>query len=123
MLSAKKLMYKVLGMFAKETYQGSNGLQISRVGKVATIDVFPTVTTTASSAVVGTITDEAFRPNADIDYFTQVYNGSSYVNCWLQIGNNGQIRILSASGSTTAGYQARYCKLKGLTYICGGGTA
>lgn len=122
MLSTKKLIYKILELLHDtETYTGSNGLQISRVGRVATIDSFPSVTTTASSTVIGNITDSAFLPNAAVEIATRVYNGSTYVDCNLMITATGSIQLRSPSNAVVAGYQGQWCKLKGLTYICMGG--
>lgn len=103
------------------SFTGSNGLKISKNNHLAVITVFPTKTTTSSSAVVDTITDSTFRPNADIDFATKVYNGSSYVDCWLRIAaSSGAVSIVSATGGTVAGYQAQYCKAKGITFFCNG---
>ena len=104
-----------------KTYTGSNSLTVIRVGRLAQMSVFPQTSTTAQSAVVGTITDSKFRPVTDIDLYTAVYNGSTYVNCWLQISSStGDISIKSTSGAVVADYQAKYCKAKGLTWICPG---
>lgn len=98
-------------------YTGANGLKIQKVSHFASIYEFPQVTTTANNAVIDTITDLAYRPVVDIDIATKVYNGSSYVDCWLQIKANGTVQILSSSGAVTAGYQSMYCKLKGFVYL------
>ena len=105
---------------SKTIYTSDNGMQLSKVGKVAQIDIMPSMTTTASSAVVDTITNTAYRPTVDVDIATRVYNGSSYVDCWFQITTSGTVSIKSATGGAIAGFQARYCKLKGLTYLCQG---
>lgn len=100
-------------------YNGANGLLIKRTGRVATLASLPTASTD-SSGNVGTITDSKFMPVTDIDFFTQVYNGSSYIDCWFRMTATGQLKILTASGGTTAGLQAQYLKIKGLTYVCNG---
>lgn len=121
MLSTKKLLYKILELMQNtQTYTGSNGLKISRVGRVATIETFPTATTTASSSVIGNISDSKFYPIAEVQIATSVYNGSSYVDCNLLITTTGSIQLRSPSNAVTAGYQGQWCKLKGFTYICAG---
>ena len=102
-----------------DTYS-SSGLVIYRVGKTAQLASLPAVLTTSSSAVVATIPAGAFRPASRVWFATKVYNGSSYVDCYIELAINGEISIKSNSGSIVAGYQANYTQCLGLNFLCSG---
>lgn len=103
-----------------KSYAGTDGLIINRVGRIAQIVQFPSATTTSGDALISTISDSKFRPTNAMSMASQVYNGSSYVDCQLEILTNGDINIYSISGGATAGYQAQYLKAKGIMFICNG---
>lgn len=101
-------------------YTGTDGLTINRVGRLASIVTYPSATTASGNPKISTITDSKFRPTSVVVMASQVYNGSSYVDCQLEIQTTGEVNIYSISGGATAGYQAQYLKCKGFTYICNG---
>ena len=104
------------------SYTGSNGLIVYRAGKLAQIAAYGTNVTTAGTGgdIVATITDAAFRPASRIWQAAEVFDGSNYVDCNVEINTSGQISIRRADNAVIAGYQPQYLKLVGLTYICNG---
>ena len=103
-----------------KSYVGTDGLIINRVGRIAQIVQFPSATTTSGNALISTISDSKFIPTNAMAMASQVYNGSSYVDCQLEMLTNGKINIYSISGGAIAGYQAQYLKAKGIMFICNG---
>ena len=115
------IINKIIGA---DTFTGGNGLVLKKVGRNVQIVTMPTKTTVSGNALVDTITDANFRPMEKVEFLSTVYNGSTYVNCWLTITTDGGVYLFSNTGGATAGYQAQYCKALGFNYLAnnwGGG--
>ena len=60
---------------------------------------------------------EGYRPFTFQQVIGKIYNGSSYVDCQVQMHINGTIKVVSMFGSAISGAQPQYLTPKSYTYV------
>lgn len=71
---------------------------------------------TQTSIVIANLAQKD-KPSNSVSMYSYVYNGSSYVNCYVQVNTYGEVKVMDMYGGLISGAQLAYLKTNCIVYI------
>lgn len=96
----------------------SNMFSILKQGSIVVLQLNTASITLESDDI--TLTDlipEALRPSYVVTQYTKTYNGSNYVDCIINIGSDGKIKVMDMFGNKITGLQTTYIRTNRFVYF------